>query len=309
MTLVGAVDIGGTKIAAGLVAADGTVVRQRSVPTPAAEGPQAVLDAAADLVAELARPGEPVLAVGVGSAGVIDPRTGRVLSATDALPGWAGTDLRGGLGARLGVPVAVDNDVHAHALGEAWRGAAAGVREVLLVAVGTGIGGSQVVDGRVHHGAHSAAGHVGHMPLPEAEGRRCPCGGVGHAEAVAAGPALLAEYRRRRGAAGTRDLADVAARAERGEPTARQVLEDGATALGRLIGGLVNLLDPELVLVTGGVANCGPVWWSSLRVGYHAEALPPLRGVPLEPGLLGHLAPLLGAARLALDLLPELTAR
>ena len=305
MTLVGAVDIGGTKIAAGLVAADGTVLRQLSVPTPAAEGPQAVLNAAAELVTEL---GEPVLAVGVGSAGVINPLSGRVLSATDALPGWAGTDLRGGLGARLGVPVSVDNDVHAHALGEAWRGAASGVRHTLLVAVGTGIGGSQVVDGRVRHGAHNAAGHVGHMPLPEANGRRCPCGGFGHAEAVAAGPALLAEYRRRCGDPGPRDLADVAALAERGDATARQVLEEGATALGRLIGGLVNLLDPDLVLVTGGVANCGPVWWSSLRTGCHAEALPPLRTVPLEPGLLGHRAPLLGAARLALDLVPELTA-
>ncbi len=302
MSLLGAIDIGGTKIAAGLVTDQGKVLQQAAAPTPAALGPGAVMDTAAGLIRQLERQqGRSVDAVGVGSAGVIDPGSGMVLSATDALPDWPGTDLRGGLAARFGLPVAVDNDVHAHALGEAWLGGGADARQLLLVAVGTGIGASQVINGRVHHGSRNAAGHAGHMPLPEADGRPCPCGGRGHAEAVAAGPALLAEFRRLSGTA-VRSLADVAVLAEDGDPVACRVLELGATALGRLIGGLVNLVDPDLVLVTGGVANCGPVWWRALRQSFAGDVLPPMRGVSIEPGRLGSQAPLLGAARLALEL-------
>ncbi|AKH85878.1 glucokinase [Streptomyces sp. CNQ-509] len=305
MTVVAALDIGGTKTAAALVGEDGRLLHRRTAPTPAAAGPAAVLDAAAAAVAELTAAGGPYAAVGVGSAGVIDAAAGTVLSATAALPGWAGTALRDELGRRLGVPVAVDNDVHAHALGETWRGAAAGRTHVLLVAAGTGIGGSLVLDGRPLRGARSAAGHLGHLPVPAAAGRPCTCGGTGHAEAVAAGPAMAAEYHRRAGEAaggdpaGGRGLAVVAERAAAGDTAAVAVLAEGAAALGEAVGGLVNALDPELVLVTGGVSRCGPVWWRPLRAAITTTALPLLSDVPVVPGELGDDAALLGAARLA----------
>ncbi|MEO3764316.1 ROK family protein [Streptomyces sp. B8F3] len=315
MTVVAALDIGGTKTAAALVDGDGRLLHRRTAPTPAAAGPAAVLDAAADAVAELAAAGGPYAAVGVGSAGVIDAAAGTVLSATAALPGWAGTALRDELGRRLGVPVAVDNDVHAHARGETWRGAAAGRAHVLLVAAGTGIGGSLILGGRPHRGARSAAGHLGHLPVPAAAGRPCACGGTGHAEAVAAGPAMAAEYGRRageaagetageaagNGPAAARGLAAVAERAAAGDAVAVAVLTEGAVALGEAVGGLVNALDPELVLVTGGVSRCGPVWWRPLRAAITATTLPPLSDVPVVPGALGDDAALLGAARLALE--------
>ncbi|MFF0557503.1 ROK family protein [Streptomyces sp. NPDC004266] len=299
MTLVAGIDIGGTKTAAGLVDANGTLQHRHTVPTPAADGPAAVVAAAARLVRDL---GAPVAAVGVGSAGVVDPVAGRIVSATDALPGWAGTELRQDLEQALGVPVAVDNDVHAHALGEAWLGAAAGRRHVLLVAVGTGIGASQLVDGHVHHGARSVAGHAGHVPVPSAAGVSCTCGGSGHAEAVASGPALLAEYLRYSEApAGS--LAEVSTRAGVGDRAARYVLGRGARALGEALGGIVNMTDPELVLVSGGVSNCGPEWWEPLRAAFAAEVLPPLKDVELRTGALGGDAAVLGAARLALEVL------
>lgn len=306
MTVVAALDIGGTKTAAALVDHDGRLLHRHTAPTPAAAGPAAVLDAAAAAVARLATDGGPYSAAGAGSAGLIDAAAGTVLSATAALPGWAGTALRDELGRRLGVPVAVDNDVHAHALGESWRGAAAGRTHVLLVAAGTGIGGSLVLAGRIHRGARSAAGHLGHMPVPAAAGRPCPCGGTGHAEGVAAGPAMAAEYRRRTGEAATSGpvadggLAAVAERAAAGEPVAAAVLEEGAVALGEAVGGLVNAIDPQLVLVTGGVSRCGPAWWRPLRTAIAATTLPPLADVPVVPGALGDDAALLGAARLAL---------
>lgn len=312
MRTVAAVDIGGTKTAVGLVTEGGRLLHRLTAATPAAEGPTAVLDTAVGLLGELdeqtggqsdARP----VAVGVGSAGVIDPRTGRVTAATDALRDWAGTPLRAELTRRLGLPVAVDNDVHAHALGEAWQGAARGRRDVLLVAVGTGVGGSLLLDGRVHHGAHQVAGHFGHLPVPAAAGRICGCGGHGHVEAVACGPALWAEYRRRAGSSADAEvtgLADVAARAAAGEELAAAVLAEGATALGQAIGGLANAVDPSLVLVTGGVSHCGESWWRPLRTAIVAQLLAPLRELPVEPGQLDGSAALFGAARLALDLAP-----
>ncbi|MFF2777449.1 ROK family protein [Streptomyces sp. NPDC058052] len=297
MTLVAGIDIGGTKTAAGLVDASGTVHARHTLPTPAADGPAAVVAAAVRAVRELSGP---VTAVGVGSAGVVDPRSGRIVSATDALPGWAGTELRRDLERALGVPVAVDNDVHAHALGEAWLGAAAGHRHVLLVAAGTGIGGSLLIDGRVHHGARSAAGHAGHVPVPSAAGIPCTCGGSGHVEAVASGPALLAAYATS-ASAPVSSLAEVSARAAGGEEAARRVLAGGARALGEALGGIVNMTAPELVLVGGGVSNCGPEWWEPLREAFAAELLPPLKDVELRRGALGADAAVLGAARLALE--------
>lgn len=336
MTLVVGVDIGGTKTSAGLVDSSGTLLAVRTLPTPAAQGPAAVLDTAAGLVAEVASGAGDVTAVGVGSAGVVDPRRGVIVSATGAIAGWAGTDLRGEVSRRLGLPVTVGNDVHAHALGEQWRGAAAGYADVLLVAVGTGIGASVVLGGRVLRGAHSVAGHAGYVPAAAAAGRPCPCGGHGHVEAVASGPALLAEYRARAasgapgpagvpgpvgvpgssgvtgpaavsepsvvsGSAGVTGLADVARLAAQGDRIAVSVLTGGAAALGSTIGGLMNVIDPEVVVVGGGVAACGELWWQALREGIAAEVLPALREVPVGPAALGGDAALLGAARMALE--------
>ncbi|MFI6794007.1 ROK family protein [Streptosporangium canum] len=300
MTLVVGVDIGGTKTSAGLVDSSGTLLAVRTLPTPAAQGPAAVLDTAAGLVAEVAFGAGDVTAVGVGSAGVVDPRRGVIVSATGAITGWAGTDLRGEVSRRLGLPVTVGNDVHAHALGEQWRGAAAGYADVLLVAVGTGIGASVVLGGRVLRGAHSVAGHAGHVPVVAAAGRPCPCGGHGHVEAVASGPAMLAEYRAR-AAAAVAGLADVARLAAQGDRIAVSVLTGGAAALGSTIGGLMNVIDPEVVVVGGGVAACGELWWQALREGIAAEVLPALREVPVGPAVLGGDAALLGAARMALE--------
>ncbi|MDO3686141.1 ROK family protein [Micromonospora sp. C28ISP2-4] len=297
--LVAALDIGGTKTTAALVTAGGEVVGRLTAPTPGRCGAAAVLDTAAGLVEKLRAetPGV-VRALGVGSAGVIDSASGLVLSATDVLTGWTGTDLRGDLRRRLGVPVAVINDVHAHALGEARHGVAAGYDTVLYVAVGTGVGASFVLGDTVLAGAHSAAGHAGHQPSPYAGSLPCTCGGRGHLEAIAAGPALAAEYVRRTGGP-VADLRAVAALAADGDETAREVVRLGGAAVGSAIGGLVNVLDPAAVVVGGGVTGLGEPWWRALRDAVPAETLPGLAGVPVLASTLGPDAPLLGAASLA----------
>ena len=302
--VVASLDIGGTKIAAGLVDRAGTVLARVRTDTPAAGGADAVLRAASDLVAALVEDERRrVVALGVGSAGVIDPVSGIVTSATDALPGWAGTDLRGRLTAASGLPVTVRNDVHVHALGEAVHGAGAGHESVLFVAVGTGIGGGLVVrvlPGGVLLGSHAAAGHVGHLPSPPAAGLACSCGGTGHLEAVASGPALV-EVLRRAGHE-VADLREVARRAAAGDRAAVEVIELGGRAVGAAVGGLVNVLDPSVVVVGGGVTNLGERWWTSLRTAAAVEVLPALRGTPVLSSSLGDDAALLGAATLAWDL-------
>ncbi|MFF0465816.1 ROK family protein [Micromonospora zamorensis] len=297
---VAALDIGGTKTAAALVTRHGEVVHRATAPTPGRAGATAILDTAADLVDRLrARAtGTRVRAVGVGSAGVIDHRTGLVLSATDVLAGWAGTDLRRRLRELLDLPVAVINDVHAHALGETRHGVAAGHQTTLFLAVGTGIGASFVVDGTVLAGAHSAAGHAGHQPSPYAGQLPCTCGGQGHLEAIASGPGLAQEYARRSGQP-VDDLRSVAARAADGDATAREVVLLGGAAVGSAVGGLVNMLDPAAVVIGGGVAGLGDLWWQALRDAVRRETLPSLVDVPVLASTLGSDAPLLGAASLA----------
>jgi glucokinase len=307
------VDLGGTKIAGAVVSADGDRGAVRSVPTPASDGADAVLDAVADLVRELARSDAPdgVGAVGVGTAGVVDVEAGRIVSATDALTGWTGTAVAGGLRSRLasllgedGV-IHVQNDVDAHAAGEAWLGAAAGLASALVVAVGTGVGGAVVLDGTPLRGAHHVAGEIGHLPTPGAEGLRCTCGRPGHLEALGSGPALHRHYLALGGAPESLDARDVVARAAAAEPTAVRAVRDSASAVGRAIAAVVTVLDPDAVLVTGGMAEAGTLWWEAMESTLRSELIDPLAAVPVLRAVLGNEAAIVGAARGAWHLLEE----
>ena len=304
-----AADLGGTKITAGLVTAAGAVLARHTVPTRADQGPDAVVAAvtaalvavradvaAGETVAGEVAAGAPV-AVGIGSAGVVDSATGRIISATDAIPGWAGTELAARVSEALGLDTQVLNDVHAHALGEATSGAGAGKSSLLLVAVGTGVGGAVVRDGVVATGARGVAGHVGHVAMPEAAGVPCTCGRSGHVEGLASGPGMLAAYRRAGGSA--EDTREVVARAETGEDLAGQVLRTCSFAIGRMIGGLLNVTDPEVVVLSGGMAGAGELWWQGVHDGVAHEAIDLVAGTEVLPATAGPDAALLGAAHFA----------
>ena len=315
--LVG-VDLGGTKIAASLVTPAGELVGEvRETPTPAHDGPEAMLDAIAGLVADVARAGSTAdgagrplhpLAVGIGSAGVIDERTGTVLSSTDAITDWPGTDIAGGVTRRLqgsgvtrpddgGAPlVHVDNDVNAYAAGEAWLGAGRGASSALVVAVGTGVGGALVIGGKVHHGAHHLAGEMGHMPCSLAEAETCTCGRPRHLEAVAGGPQIARRYREATGRDEITTALAVERRADAGDPVAARVYEEAAVALGRAVAQVVTVLDPEVVIVSGGLARSGDRWWTPLRATVASELVDLVAGTELRPARLGTSAPIVGAA-------------
>ncbi len=268
------VDIGGTKIAAGLVDANGRLLRAERVATPRGGG-HAVLTEVAKLVARL-RDRTDVTAIGVGAPGVIDPLTGAVASATDVLPGWAGTPVRAELSARTGLPVEVDNDVRLMALSEVRAGAAMGFGTVLFASVGTGIGGSLTCGGQLRRGPHGTAGEIAHLLAGESGPIRCGCGARDHLEAVCSGTAIAAAHR-------------------------ADALSHAATVLGRTLAGLVTALDVDAVVVGGGVAQAGPAFVDPLTAALHAAVLPPLRDLPVRTAALGTDAPLIGAALLAAD--------
>ena len=295
------VDIGGTKTRVGLVGPDHRVLEAREAPTPARDGPRAVLQVVASLGRVLCDRAE-VAACGVGTAGVIDPAAGSVVAATDALPGWAGVPLARELTALLGLPVRVDNDVNAFALGEAAGGAARGRAHVLAVTVGTGIGGAFLLRGRLWRGAHHNAGELGHLPVPGLGDRPCACGVAGHLESVAAGPAMADRYRRLAGDAVS--FAEVARRAQAGDGTAVEVVEEGGGVLGQLLAGLVNAVDPESVVVGGGVAAPAGRYWAAAGRHFRRHLLPAVAQVPLLPAGLGRDAVVVGAAELARRDLP-----
>ncbi|MGY4544038.1 glucokinase [Arthrobacter sp. UYNi723] len=305
------VDLGGTKTAAGVVSGDGEVVFSETIPTLNRDGGDAILDATAALVSFLMSraqaEGLDVVGVGVGSAGVIDAVRGVVVSATDAILGWTGTELTEGLAARLGLaPEAVQavNDVHAHALGESWTGSAAGTASSLLVAFGTGVGGSFVLAGHPVLGHRYVGGHVGHFASPYAfhEGQPvpCVCGGAGHVEAIASGPAIREAYVRLGGQEPASDARGVFTLAGASDAIAIKAVGMGAAAAGQAVGGLANILDPEVVVVSGGLSDAGAPWWRPMERALRAELLPALLGLPVLPAKLGNAAAIVGAARLVL---------
>lgn len=303
-TLAG-VDLGGTKLLGVVLDEEGDVVREARRPTP--RGGPALLDALAEVAAELA----PWDALGVGVAGRVT-RSG-VVQASPNLAGVRDLDVRAGVAERLGRVPEVDNDATTATLAE-WRlGAGRGVADLVLVTLGTGIGGGFVLGGRVHRGAHGFAGEIGHVVVVP-DGRPCVCGQRGCWERYASGSGLAIDARE--AAEGGRfergvDLAGGDPEAVRGEHVwaaareddadARELVDRFARAVALGLVGLVNTLDPEVVVLGGGLIGQADLLIEPVR--RHLVDLlytPDPRFVPrLEPAGLGERAGAVGAALLA----------
>lgn len=299
-----AVDIGGTKIACGLVVlGEGAPVVDSvvKVPTEAMKGGEHVLATVLEQVkAAIDRAGEKPEGVGISSAGVVNPRNGDITFANELMPGWGGTHLGAEVTAATGLPCRVLNDVHAHALGEARWGGGRDKKSCLVAAVGTGIGGAFVEYGKIMLGAHDEAGHIGHVCCPAAAGVPCSCGATGHLEPIAAGPGIIREYVRLGGDAekpdGTpMDGAEIDRRAAAGDEAAKAAEARAGRALGEVLGSMCNMLDPDVVILSGSVAQCGPDWSEAMTEAFKGQAMPPVATTPIVGGELGGDAPLVGA--------------
>lgn len=293
-----AVDIGGTSMSVAAVAPDGRILGRLEIPSPARRGGDAFVDTIAAAVADR----WPVpMAVGVGTAGTVDPRTGTILAASDSFANWAGYPFRTRLVERISLPVAVCNDVDSFLIGESSFGVVKGRDNCLAVMLGTGVGGALLLNGGVVQGPRGAAGEIGHMPgfgdLP------CTCGGAGHLETLAAGRCIGRRYQLASGAetriAGALPVAEAAGA---GDPVARRVLEEAGRAVGLGITITATLLDLDMAVLGGGVLGA----WEWLEPGITAS----LKRHPLVSGAsltvarseLGSDAVLLGAAASALAL-------
>lgn len=289
------IDIGGTKIAAGIVVPSGEVRSLRIVPTPVAEGPEAVLrtviDQALALLAETA-----VQAVGIGTAGLVNSETGMIIHANPNLPGWTGMQLGQRVRETVGLPVWVDNDVNALAVGEGRFGAGQGYREIVYVAVGTGIGGALVRNGEIWRGAHYSAGEVAYLVAGWDERGR-PI----NVEDRASGTALEKQYRLLSGSTERLSLRQITERARSGDALAIKVIEEGARVLGHVLMPLVAAIDPEILIVGGGVPNVGDLWWTPFEQALRDGPLPMLKTFQIAPARLSANAGLVGAGALALN--------
>jgi glucokinase len=304
------VDIGGTKIAAGVVAEDGRILDRVRVPTPPDDEP-ATLAALHWVVDELRARDPRVEAIGVGAAGLVERPGGNARWAPHNT--YRRLELRRLLHERTGLPTSVDNDANAAAWAEARFGAGAVSDDLVLVNVGTGIGGGLVLDGRLYHGEHGFAGELGHL-IVDPGGDRCACGNRGCLEAMASGSTLGRLGREAAAAdpggrlaalAGGPDLVTgetVFAAAAEGDKAALDLFERVGHWLGVGIASLVTIFDPDLVVVGGGVAATGELLLAPARASFeryvHARDHRDLP--PVVPARLGADAGLVGAATLAL---------
>ena len=305
------VDVGGTKVAAGVVDDSGTILARTRHPTPSAD-PADVEDVIASCVQEL-RTSHEVAAVGIGAAGFIDAERSRVLFAPNL--SWRDEPLRDAVTARVGLPVVVENDANAAAWAEHRFGAGQGEPHLVVVTVGTGIGGGIVLDGRLHRGRYGIGAEFGHMQVVPG-GRRCGCGRLGCWEQYCSGRALLREAREiadvRRGY-GARllelgngrpegiEAREVTAAAQEGDPAALDCFEEIGSWLGQGLADLAAVLDPGAFVIGGGVADAGELLLEPARRAFAAR----LTGASSRPAAeirvasLGNDAGMVGAADLA----------
>ena len=285
MPVIG-VDIGGTKIAAGIVTESAELSDCITVPARAAQGYDASMAQVRFAIQSVLRPG--IRAIGIACPGPLNPRTGVVINPPN-LPGWRDGPLAKNVEREYGLPCAVENDANAAALAEARFGAGRGLRSVFYATLGTGIGAGIVIDGKVYHGKNGQAAEGGHVTIDWRSAERCNCGVAGCVEALASGSAISRRY--------GRTPEDIARAVLAGDAASTAALDEICEMIGAWLGGIVSLLDPDIVLVGGGMSQIGEPLFSRLR------RIVPLRTInrfaaetPIAPAELGISAGVLGAA-------------
>ena len=311
------IDLGGTNIAAGAMPTDGTrEIAMRMIPTLAEGGAGAVVDRIAALVeeviaqtrAETGAERSDFLGVGIGSPGPLDRARGVVIVTPNL--GWRDFPLRDEVANRVNLPATLDNDANCATLGEWWCGAAKGGRNVVGMTIGTGIGGGLILDGKLYHGSSDAAGEIGHTTI-DSTGRRCKCGNYGCLEAYTSGPAIA--MRAREVLEGDEDsmltkmvdgdMSKITAQtvfeaSKRGDAVALEVVRDTAHFLGVGVSNLINIFNPDIFVIAGGVTQAGDLLFDPLRAEVRRRAFKPsvdacrivAGSLPLSAGVVGAVA-------------------
>jgi glucokinase len=304
------VDLGGTNLRTALLTPEGEVLEKFKEATGASEGHKKVIDR---LIGSIERQrriaeehGRAVAAVGVGAPGVILAHQGVVVKSPN-FPDWNNLPLKQVLETALNLPVFIENDANAAALGEQWRGAGRGIGSMILLTLGTGVGGGIILDGRIWRGADGMAGEVGHMTIIP-DGRRCGCGNTGCLEMYASARGIVMSYGERvaQGGPPTADApvsaADVYRKADEGDTLALDVMRQMGRFLGIGIANLINIFNPEMLVVGGGVKDAWPYFIDATRGEIRRRAFAfPAERTRLVPSVLGDDAGMVGAAAAALQ--------
>jgi glucokinase len=263
MKTIGAVDIGGTKIAVAAVREDGTVLQRHESPTEPEKGFDHAMQRIAAMLRDFSNAGVTLSGIGVGCPGPLNPFTGEILD-VGTLPGWQGGNLVDTLQSEFGLPVAVENDADAAALGEARWGSDAGNGNFIYVTISTGIGGGIILDGRLYRGVNGAHPEIGHQVL-DASGPLCYCRAHGCWESLASGPAMLAWIQDRQPQTQFVDAFEICQNASQGDPLALRCTQREAYYIGLGLANLITLFAPDRIALGGGVMKSSSLFMDTIH--------------------------------------------
>lgn len=311
-----AVDLGGSKIAIGIISSGYEILAREHHLTRADDGPKAVIDrivsAIRQISADNSLPLSRISGISIAAAGAINDREG-IITLSPNLPGWHDVPLGNIISERLGIKTWLINDANAAALGEHKLGAGKGIANLIYLVVGTGIGGAIIINGELYTGVCGSAGEIGHMTIENRTGPKCACGNTGCFELLASGTAMINEARKRiaggeesslsaSGKSVPEDLnaKDIEMAAQSGDKLADSVIYNAATYLGIGMVNLVNIFNPGMIIISGGIANMGDRLLNPARQVVMERAFPiAANTVRIVPTALKNNAGLLGAAYLA----------
>lgn len=293
------IDLGGTRIKMGLVDKNGRVSHRREVDTPFNAKRSEIIDSIANNVREtLLESGlkkRDIVGIGIGVPGPVDSKKG-IVRYFPNIKGWEGVPLRSILGRRLGLKVALDNDVNAMTLGEYRFGAGKGALNLICITLGTGVGGGIIINGEVYRGSTMCAGEIGHIPINE-KGPRCNCRGIACLERYIGNRYILQRARKIFGRGITLERLDVLAK--KGNKKALGIWTDVAKKLATALTGVVNLLNPDIIVIGGGVSKAGQLILGPLRKEIQSRAMKDqARHVKIVRASLGNDAGIIGASLL-----------
>lgn len=302
------IDIGGTSVKLALFDMTGLMLDQWSIPTntvnAGSEIPVTIVDSINERMSQNNQDLAEVLGIGIGVPG---PVTDQVVKRAVNL-GWTDFPLKQMIENSLNIPVVLLNDANAAALGELWKGPTEHIRNIVFVTVGTGVGGGIIIDGKILNGEHSSSGEIGHIPVQAEEERVCGCGNINCLECYGSANGMIKTLNCLADKTIVSNTRELFALIQTNDPLAKEALKIAVDYLGRAIAGIVNTLDPEEIVIGGGVSEAGPLFLSPLRDAIERYAFPQIAGnFRLRKAILGNEAGMYGAAYQVVSMLKEYT--
>ena len=311
------IDIGGTNVPAAIIDENGVILHTINKKTMAEGGPDVVIQRIVDSINELAqyfddkiKDGK-IIGIGIGAPGTLDHKNGQIITSPN-LSHWRNIPLVEKIRSQIKMPVFIDNDANCAAIGEHWIGAAAGAENVILLTLGTGVGGGIIINNKIYRGSHGTAGELGHITI-SAKGNKCACGNFGCLEAYASANATASRAKERlkredvASSLQTKKLSDITAHeifqhAEQGDRFAQSILTESGAFLGIGIATFANTFDPDIIIIGGGFSSAGKYLIpAAIDEAYKRSFKSVMDNIKITTAKLGNDAGIIGAAKLAFD--------